>query len=43
MLLEPSKELINKGQNALCRDAFPVMSGQWDVIGTEIEANITNS
>ena len=28
-LLEPSKVLINKGQNAPCRDAFPVMSREW--------------
>ena len=36
---EPSKVLINKGQNAPCESAFPVMSGLVDVIGTEINNN----
>ena len=40
-LLEPSKVLINKGQNAPCEDAFPVMSGCVEDVRTFLKSNLS--
>ena len=41
--VEPLEMPMNTTQNTSVRGACSVMSGQWDVIGTEIEANITSN